>query len=92
MTSGTLKLDWRPIATCPKDSTCFLVACVLVADEYDDDNRIVRRGVRERYVRVAQFGFGCVHVVPWNGGIVTNETITHWAPLPDMPPERRGAA
>ena len=81
-------LNWQPIETAPHDATNFLVACVCIADEYDDDNNIVRRGVRERYVRVAQFGFGAVHVIPWSGGIVLNETFTHWAPIPDLPPDR----
>lgn len=81
-----MKLDWQPMGTAPRDGTNFLVACVLIADEYDEDDRIIRRSVRERYVRVAQYGFG-FHTIPWNGGIVTNETFTNWAPMPDLPPD-----
>lgn len=79
-------IDWQPIATAPRDGTNFLAACVCIADEYGEDNNIVRRAVRERYVRVAQFGFG-FHTIPWNGGILTNEFFTHWAPLPALPPD-----
>lgn len=78
---------WKPIETCPKDGTNFMAACVLIADEYDDNDRITRRGVRERYARVAQYAFGAVHSIPWNGGTPTNETFTHWAPIPDLPPD-----
>lgn len=79
--------EWKPIATAPKDGTNFLATCILVADEYDDDNRIIRKAVRERYVRVAQVAFGTVITIPYSGGIVTNETFTHWAPIPALPPE-----
>lgn len=80
-------LDWKPIETAPQDGTNFLIACILIADEYDDQGRIVRRGVRERYVRVGQVAFGTVNVIPFNGGRCTNETFTHWAPIPDLPPD-----
>lgn len=78
--------NWQPIETAPRDGTNFLAACVCIYDEYDEDDRIVKRNTRERYVRVAQFGFG-FHTIPWNGGIVKNETFTHWAPIPDLPPD-----
>lgn len=82
-----MKLDWKPIETAPQDGTNFLIACVLIADEYDEHDRIIRRAVRERYVRVGQVAFGYVNVIPFNGGIVKNETFTHWAPIPDLPPD-----
>lgn len=76
---------WRPIETAPRDGAHFLARQVVVADEYDEDNRLTRKDVREVYIVVAYWVFGGIAQFPWNGGIPSNVTYTHWMPLPPPP-------
>lgn len=73
---------WRDISTCPKDGSHFLARQVVIADEYDEDDRIIRKGVREEFTVVAYWVFGGVVQFPWNGGMPSNVTYILWRPLP----------
>jgi len=82
---------WRDISTCPKDGSHFLARQVVVADEYDDDNRLIRKAVREEFTVVAYWAFGGVVQYPWNGGIPSNVTYILWQSLPAAPTAQGGA-
>lgn len=76
---------WRPIETHPKDGSHFLARYKLVADEEDEDGRVIKRGVVEYFTVVAYFVFGGIVEFPWRGGFVQNLTWTQWMPLPAPP-------
>lgn len=82
-------MDWKPIETAPLDGSHFLAWCVDTVDEYDEDNRLIARGVKEAYAVVAYYftlGFGGEFVqFPWTGSFVQNRRFTHWQPLPAPP-------
>lgn len=78
---------WRTIDSAPEDGTHFLAWCVCVADELDEDDRIIAKDVIEEYAVVAygwRPGAGFV-TFPWRGSVPVNVKYTHWQPLPEPP-------
>lgn len=80
---------WLPIESAPKDGHHFLAYCEDTVDEYDED-RLLRRGVKERYTVVAYWLWGQFVQFPFTGSIVQNRVFTHWRPLPAPPANGRG--
>lgn len=76
---------WQDISTRPTDGTPFLAWQVVVADEYDDNDRIIAKNTRTEQAVVAAEMWGGIVQIPWNGGIPVNVSYTHWMPLPDRP-------
>ena len=76
--------DWQPIETAPKDGTHFLAWCIDFVDEYDED-RLIKKGVREEYAVIAYKLWASIVQFPFTGGIVRNRRFTHWMPLPAGP-------
>lgn len=83
--------EWQPIETAPKDGSLFVGWSVTIMDEFDEDDRLVRKGVREEAPVILQWlafkGFeedGGLIEVPYRGTI-TNRQFTHWMPLPPKP-------
>lgn len=87
---------WRTIESHPKDGTHFLARQKIVAVEEDEDGNVIKRGVVEYFTVVAyslsKLGFASESIVqfPWNGGIPSNVTYTHWMPLPEPPETGNG--
>lgn len=78
---------WQSIDSAPKDGTHFLARYRVVSDELDEDGRVIRRNVVERFTVVAYYVFGGIVEFPWRGSFVQNMTFTHWMPLPPPPKE-----
>lgn len=75
-------LPWREMADgAPTDGRLFLAFSVTIMDEYDEDNHLIRKGVREEGYSILQYAFGSFIEVPWTGAIITNRQFTHWQPL-----------
>lgn len=79
--------DWQPIETAPRDGTHFLAYYTDLVDEYDENDRLVARGV-------VTPNCGIAYQVEWLGGIVDypfagriyqTRRYTHWMPLPPAP-------
>src|SRR5579862_5841010 len=76
---------WRPIDSAPRDGSHFLAWATVVADEFDEDDRLIRKGKITRYAVVAYWAFGGFVEMPWRGSRPMNLTFSHWMPLPDGP-------
>lgn len=78
---------WLPIQSAPKDGSHFLAWCIDTVTEYDEDNRVIAKDVREEYACVAYQieWLGGIVQFPWTGSIVRNREYTHWQPLPKAP-------
>jgi hypothetical protein len=71
--------------TAPRDGSHFLAWEEVIADERDEDGRVIKRDLRECRAVVAYFCFGTFVTYPFTGGIVTNRRFTAWQLLPDGP-------
>ena len=85
----------RPFAgsameTAPRDGSHFLAWVEVIADELDEDGRVIKRGVIDRYQVIAYYVLGGFVEFPWRGTFVTNMRWKCWRPLPEDPEPRHG--
>jgi hypothetical protein len=59
----------------------------MVADELDEDDRVIHKGLVEYYAVVAYWFLGCIVEFPYRGSIYENVKYTHWQPLPPDGPK-----
>lgn len=78
---------WRTMESAPKDGTHFLAWCRVVADEFDEDGYLSKKGVVEEFQVVAYYCFGHFVQFPFGGGIPKNLDFVKWQPLPSPPEE-----
>lgn len=76
---------WMDIATAPRDGSKFLASTVLTSDQYDENERLIYRGKKERFAVVAYFLWGDFVEYPFRNSFVQNLEFTHWQPLPQHP-------
>mgnify|MGYP003543546260 CR=1 FL=1 len=74
--------QWRTMDSAPKDGSRFLAETLMVADEYDEYDRLLKKGVRTRGIVVAYYLFGGFVSYPFNGAVPRNVYYTAWQPLP----------
>ena len=74
--------QWRTMDSAPKDGSRFLAETLTVADEYDEYDRLLKKGVRTRDIVVAYYLFGGFVSYPFNGAVPMNVYYTAWQPLP----------
>lgn len=76
---------WRLMESAPKDGSHILAWARMVADELDEDDRVIVKDKVEHYAVIVYWCFGCFMEFPYRGSIPTNVRYTHWQPLPRGP-------
>lgn len=77
--------EWQPIETAPKDGTRFLAWAKMIADEFDEDDKIIKHNKISYYQALVQWCFGSLIEVPYRGSIPINVIYEKWRPLPAPP-------
>jgi hypothetical protein len=77
---------WQPIETAPKDGERFLAYCELRYCEEDENGRVLKSDVKEKFQVVAYWAFGGFVEFPFRGSVPQNLTFLKWQPLPEPPP------
>lgn len=75
MGAGSVSLDWKPIATAPRDGTWFMTYTADDRDDYCYPN--------------FDFAKWCPETEDWAKCGCGFEQATHWAAVPSPPPERK---
>jgi len=82
--------DWQTMESAPKDGKPFVAWSVTIMDSFDEDDRLIERGVRVEapcivyWFSIQGLPGGQFVESPYRSH-VSNREFTHWLPLPPSP-------